>query len=181
MAQDMGEYAVGAYLKFILTCDFVEYGVRPPVGGQEGQAEFDVVGLNFRSNTAYLCEVATHICGLNYGGNDKTVRKIREKHARQRGYAERYLSKFDSLRFMLWSPYVPRGFLTENLSKIEGLELVINGRYKDCIDELRKCARAETKDNTEPFFRVLQILEHMKDWPDDTRKAMQGKMAGKAV
>ena len=82
---------------------------------------------------------------------------------------------------MLWSPYVPRGFLTENLSKIEALELIINGRYKDCIDELRRRARAETKNSTEPFFRVLQILEHMKDWPDDTPKVTQSGMVGKAV
>ncbi len=75
----------------------------------------------------------------------------------------------------------PRGFLTENLSKIEGLELIINGRYKRCIDELRTRARAETKDSTEPFFRMLQILEHMKDWPDETPITKQREMASKPV
>ena len=108
MTAEMGEYVVGAYLKLELGCDFVEYGVRPPLGGQEGQSEFDVVGFDFRSSTAYLCEVATHVCGLNYGGNRETVRKINAKHERQRDYAAGYLRNFDHVRFMLWSPYCVR-------------------------------------------------------------------------
>ncbi len=165
MAKDMGEHVVGAYLKYELGCDFVEYGVRPPVGGQEGQAEFDVVGFDFKSSIAYLCEVATHVRGLDYGGNPVTVSKIRDKHERQRGYASQYLSSFHRVRFMFWSPYVPRGYLTENLAKIDGLELVINGAYKDRVDDLRRRAAADTRDSNEPFFRALQIVEHMKDWP----------------
>ena len=33
---EMGEYAVGAWLREIERCDFVNYNVRPPVSGQEG-------------------------------------------------------------------------------------------------------------------------------------------------
>jgi hypothetical protein len=32
---DIGEYAVGAYLKIIKKCDFVDYNVRSPGGGLE--------------------------------------------------------------------------------------------------------------------------------------------------
>lgn len=171
MAKDMGEYVVGAYLKLVLDCDFIEYGVRPSVGGQEGQAEFDVVGFNFESRTAYLCEVATHLDGLNYGsGNASTIKKISEKHRRQRAYAKARLANFEHHRFMLWSPYVPRGKLTKSLTKISGLELVINGEYRDCVEKLRLRARRETRSRNEPFFRALQIIEHMKDWPHCHRR-----------
>jgi hypothetical protein len=32
---DIGEYIVGAYLKVIKKCDFIDYNSRPPVGGLE--------------------------------------------------------------------------------------------------------------------------------------------------
>ena len=35
-ATEMGEYVVGAWLREIGGCDFVNYNVRPPVGGNEG-------------------------------------------------------------------------------------------------------------------------------------------------
>ena len=166
MARDMGEHVVGAYLKLEQGCDFVEYNVRPPTLGKDGQAEFDVVGFDFKSSTVCLCEVATHLNGLNYGGNSNsdTLKRITDKYRRQRNYAERNLSRFANVRFMFWSPYVPRGYLTRNLDEIEGLELVINGRYRECVELLRARAKAETRDSNEPFFRALQILEHMKPW-----------------
>jgi hypothetical protein len=36
---DIGEYIVGAYLKVIKKCDFIDYNARPPVGGLEGLNE----------------------------------------------------------------------------------------------------------------------------------------------
>ena len=56
---DIGEYIVGAYLKIIKKCDFVDYNVRPPGGGLEGLNELDVVELDFKNEIAYLCEVTT--------------------------------------------------------------------------------------------------------------------------
>ena len=73
---DIGEYAVGAYLKIIKKCDFVDYNVRSPGGGLEGLNELDVVGLDFKNKTAYLCEVTTHIRGVLYKDNITTVNKI---------------------------------------------------------------------------------------------------------
>lgn len=64
MAVEMGEYVAGAYLKLVLGCDFIDYNVRPPGGGLEGLGELDVVGLDFKAQTAYLCEVTTHVRGL---------------------------------------------------------------------------------------------------------------------
>ena len=163
MKTQMGEYAVGAYLKQILNCDVVDYNVRPPGGGLEGLAEFDVVGLKFSESLAYICEVTTHLDGLNYGNNQTTIQRITEKFERQKWYAETHLAGFEEVHFMFWSPVVPRGYLTRELAKIEGLELRINDQYRACIDELKEEARRTTRDLGNPFFRVLQLLEHLRD------------------
>lgn len=47
MATEMGEYLVGAYLKLVEGCDFVDYNVRVPGGGMAGLNELDVVGIHF--------------------------------------------------------------------------------------------------------------------------------------
>jgi hypothetical protein len=162
MKTQVGEYVVGAYLKLILECDVVDYNVRPPGGGLKGLAEFDVVGLRLGERLAYICEVTTHLDGLNYGNNPTTIRRLQEKFERQRWYAEAYLSDFEKRHFMFWSPVVPRGYLTEKLVKIEGLELKINEAYQACIAELMEEARRTTRDIGNPFFRALQILAHLR-------------------
>ena len=83
MLTDVGEYLVGAYLQLIEQCDVVDYNVRPPGGGLAGLEELDVIGLSFRSREAILCEVSTHICGLNRDTADRVV----EKHERHQKYA----------------------------------------------------------------------------------------------
>lgn len=163
MLTDVGEYIVGAYLQLCLNCDVVDYNVRPPGGGLPGLEELDVIGLNFKTNTAYLCEVTTHIRGILYKNNQETVRRIEKKHKRQRSYASRYLENFQNRQFMLWSPVVPRGYVTENLQQIDGLELIINGEYKRRVEELRMLARNSAHDARNPFFRMLQIVEHLRD------------------
>jgi hypothetical protein len=41
--------------------------------------------------------------------------------------------------------------------------LVINGEYKQRICALRQLAGSTTHDARNPVFRVLQILEHLRD------------------
>lgn len=162
MKTDVGEYIVGAYLKVVLGCDFIDYNVRPPGGGLEGLNELDVVGLDFNNQTAYLCEVTTHIRGTLYGSNTETIAKIIKKHERQKAYAEKFLSNFPNRRYMLWAPVVPVGYITSELAKVKSLELFINQTYTACIDELRVLAKRHTNDMRNPFFRTLQILEALK-------------------
>ena len=163
MSTEMGEYVVGAYLKLEEGCDFVDFNVRPPGGGLKGLGELDVVGLNFKTETAFLCEVTTHVTGLLYGSNSETVERVAAKHQRQREYAREFLGNFSKHLFMFWSPVVPKGYPTENLAKIHGLELVINGYYKERIELLRLRARTEAQDTGNPFFRALKILEHLRE------------------
>lgn len=164
MAIEMGELLVGAYLKEIQECDFVDYNIRPPGGGLKGMHEFDVLGLRFSDGTAFLCEVATHLDGLNYGGrsNRHTLDTLARKHDRQRDYAGSCLGTFANHRFMLWSPCVPKGVLTAGLSQLQGLELVINADFARAVDALRAHARSSTRNTGNAFFRALQILEHLR-------------------
>ena len=64
---------------------------------------------------------------------------------------------------MFWSPYVPIGYVTDNLAGVNDLELVINGEYKRRVEELKSRAGETTHDVKNPFFRMLQIMEHMND------------------
>ncbi len=162
MLTDVGEYLVGAHLQLVDNCDFVQYNVRPPHGGLEGLGELDVVGFNFSSKTAYLCEVTTHIRGLLYESNAKTVQKIKDKHERQKAYAQKYLTNFESLVFQLWSPVVPTGFITRELAELPELKLVINEEYTRRVQKLQALARNTTHDARNPVFRLFQILEHMR-------------------
>ncbi len=158
----MGELVVGAYLKLCLGCAFVDYNVRPPGGGLKGLGELDVIGLDPDSGSAFLCEVTTHLRGLLYVSNAETVKRIRKKHERQREYVKAQLSQFSNIRFMFWSPVVPVGYITEHLTEIEGLELVINQDYASKVEELRALAKTSSHDSGNDFFRVLQILEHLR-------------------
>jgi len=154
---------VGAYLQLIEECVFIDYNIRPPGGGLHGLNELDVIGLNFNSNTAFICEVTTHIRGLLYQNNKETVARIKRKHQKQKEYAKKHLENFQNHVFMLWSPVVPVGYITEHLNEVNSLELIINGEYKRRIEELKVLARKTTHDARNPFFRILQIMEHMRD------------------
>ncbi|MDD5509670.1 MAG: hypothetical protein PHI12_02485 [Dehalococcoidales bacterium] len=164
MKTEMGEYLIGAYLKLKMNCNFVDYNVRRPGGGLAGLNELDVMGLDFTTKTAYLCEVTTHLDGVLYGSNkNNTIDRIKNKYDKMRDYAKNHLPKesFPNRRFMFWSPVVSAGVEIE-LEKIQGLELVINDRYSACVDELLEQAGKITYDTNNPAFRILQILGHLR-------------------
>ena len=163
MPTEIGEYLVGAYLKLIEGCDFVDYNVRPPGGGLEGLGELDVVGFHFKTNTAFLCEVTTHITDLLYKDNRTTVERVKKKYQRQKEYAQKYLKPFEHHVFMFWSPVVPKGYLTIHLAEIEGLQLIINAEYKRRVESLLEKARKEKQNTGNPVFRVFQILGALRD------------------
>jgi hypothetical protein len=162
MKTEMGEYIAGCYLKLIEKCDVVDYNIRFPGGGLMGLNELDVVGLRFSDRTAFVCEVTTHIRGVLYKNNSTTVKKIAEKHRVQKKYAAKHLNLFRNKTYMFWSPVVPKGYITSHLAKIRDLELIINDKYASCVDELLAEARQLTHDVGNPFFRALQILEHLR-------------------
>jgi hypothetical protein len=163
MQTEIGEFIVGAYLKLVKGCDIVDYNIRPKVKGLAGLAEIDVLGLEFHKKRAYLCEVTTHLEGTMYGkGYGDTIKRIVGKHKRQKEFAERHLSTFEEIIYMFWSPRIPKGKLLAELRKIETLELVINNDYRMAVEELRELAKKSTRDEGNPFFRSLQIIEHLR-------------------
>jgi hypothetical protein len=162
MNVEMGEYLVGAYLKLERGCDVVDYNVRAPGGGRRGLQELDVIGLDFAGSTAYLCEVATHIRGLDYGGYAETAARVARKFASQKAYAQDYLGNFPTARFEFWSPNVPVGALSAKLEEIEGLDLVINGVYRERVEALQRRAAREPQETGNPFFRGMQILASLR-------------------
>jgi hypothetical protein len=161
MQTEMGEYLVGAYLKVILGCGFIDYNVRHPGGKLKGLGEIDVVGINFEKKTIYLCEVTTHIRGLQYGSSQETIRRLKYKYKRLKEYGREHFGNFKA-HYMFWSPYVPEGKMTRELEKLKRLELIINQKYANYLEGLKKEARKRTNDEGNPAFRLLQILEHVR-------------------
>lgn len=169
MKTEIGEYIIGAFLKVILKCDYIDYNVRPSEKGLEGLGELDVIGIRLepRHEEMFLCEVSTHLDGLVYGSSySGTVDKIVAKFERQKKYKNKYIPDHFRAHYMLWSPVVlpelEKKLLSESKGRLQGLDLVINKDYSDKIEELRKLAKNTTKDFGNPFFRTLQILEHLR-------------------
>jgi Holliday junction resolvase-like predicted endonuclease len=75
MTHNVGEEITRLYLQIDRGCEFVQYNLYTP----NVQGEIDVVAINFRENTVYLCEVAVHlITGLH---TSKIVARILLKNS----------------------------------------------------------------------------------------------------
>jgi Holliday junction resolvase-like predicted endonuclease len=166
---DIGESLVGAYMRYIRGCEVVVYNTF--LRSQQG--EIDVVALKTgKPRTVWICEVTTHIGGMLYpgaGGTDGTVEKLRAKVLRARNFAA-VTFPTDHLRFEVWSPRVSRGKLTTAFEKLKeeaaGLEMdlafVMNDDYTDRIRELAEHARHNTSPTSEPAYRMLQVMTHLR-------------------
>lgn len=176
MAKDIGEEIVGAWLRHVEECDFVQYNVPT----RRKQGEVDVLGLNLKTQTVYLCEVATHTQGLEYtkNGVKSTVETLEKKFLRDIEYAQTYLANFTQ-RFMFWSPIVrlpvsdntkhnPFFDLAQVQKRIDdryliAIEMIINENYLNKISELKSKASEETSASEYPVFRMLQIISSLEN------------------
>ena len=93
------------------------------------------------------------------------MKKIRDKFERDKAFSDKILKDFPTRHYMLWSPIVPGGKLTSQLMELEkkGVEIVVNRTYAERIDELTRAAREKANDTGNPAFRLLQILEHLRE------------------
>ncbi|HWO97595.1 MAG TPA: hypothetical protein VNM45_14935 [Bacillus sp. (in: firmicutes)] len=172
---NVGEEIVASYLEYIKECDFVQRNLYT----KDVQGEIDVVGINLKSNKAYVCESTTHLTtGLLYVGKDNknnNIQKLVDKFSKDIEYAEKYLPDYQK-HYMLWSPIVKDNKTTlENsqiyqLSRVKemiyekygvSLELIINEKYQDCLKQLRNYAKGETKALQSPILRYMQIEEYL--------------------
>jgi hypothetical protein len=160
---NVGEEITGAYLAYCYGCEFISYNVQTP----DGQGEVDVIGLRTgrgkNKPQIFVCEVAAHTRGLDYGDNYK---KLRDKFTRGIRLVRKVFPGYRAT-LMLWCPKVTRkaerdvGRVVRHLSKKHRrkLKLVINDRYKQCIDELRdKAKNHENEVKNSDVMRLLQIL-----------------------
>lgn len=170
MSHNVGEEIVGLYLQVERGCDFVQYNLYTP----DVQGEIDVVAINFRERTAYICEVATHlVTGLQYVKNARpeTEERFIRKFNKDIDYGEKYFSDYKRV-YMLWSPIVRASGgaaqydqmtavnnVRTRLAETRGVELhlIINELYRDCLDALKAYAARETKELKSPVLRVFQI------------------------
>ena len=166
---EAGELFVGAYLRIVRDCPIVQYNARDHRQGS--QSEVDVLGLDYAAKQLYVCEVVTHLAGALYSGktSDETVSRIEKKFRRHRAWVARSFAEFPSPTFMLWSPYVAVGAKTtafEEMSKAwpgpGRFECWINAAYADAMKELIRLAAGEEKQRGEEFYRVLQLLTHLR-------------------
>ena len=163
---EMGESLVGAYLRYIRDCDMVLYNERT-----EAQGEIDVIGVKGGdSPEVWLCEVATHIAGLGYGADfDQMTKKIASKLERAAAFAHRLFPEHLT-HVEFWAPNVPVGRTTEWFAEhVEGasekgveISFVINEEYTERLQALADAAASDTKTPSEPAYRLLQILTHVR-------------------
>jgi len=174
-SMNIGEEIVASYLEYIKECNFVQRNLYT----KDVQGEIDVVGVNLKTNEAYICESTTNLTtGLLYVGRDNknnNIQKLVDKFSKDIEYAEKYLSDYEK-HYMLWSPIVKDNKTTLENSQIYqldvvremivekygvNLEQVINERYQDCLRELRVFSKKETKALQSPILRYLQIEEYL--------------------
>lgn len=160
---NVGEELVGAYLKFFYNCDFVNYNTNIKIQKQKG--EIDVIGINTKDKKIYLCEVAIHLKGLQYASNpQQNAQKIYDKFIRAKKYVDLNYSGYNYY-FQLWSPLVHKAkidaikkCMKDLNSKCINLELVINDKFIEAIEKIKKYVQSISAALSTPSLRTLQII-----------------------
>jgi hypothetical protein len=180
---DIGELVVGAWLTQVQGFDFVVYNHHP---GSDLPAEFapkglagvsarlgelDVIGINTRTNSAYLAECTTHLDGLLIGsGTEDGVRKLASKLALAGAYG-RVLASRTALtpELSVWSPRVPKAVEARwpEVVELAGHEasLIANDEYASRVRQIASQARSHTTVTGNDFYRTLQLLTHLSQSP----------------
>jgi hypothetical protein len=169
-----GEELVSSYLRYILGCEFIQKNLYTVYT----QGEIDVVGINLKEKSVYICEVAIHlITGLQYtkGAAPNNFQKLTEKLSRDIEYANAFFPEYKK-NIMLWTPIVKIGkdgskhSQARDIKDIEinilnkyGIEVnfVINEKFLSCLREMRNFARKETSELKCPVMRFMQIEERL--------------------
>jgi len=174
---NLGEELVAAYLENIKGCEFIQQNLYTP----DVQGEIDVVGIDLKTKSIYVCEVAIHLTtGLRYvkDRQPNNVNKLTEKFSKDIEYANKYFSDYEK-HFMLWSPIVKNSKETSKHNQIRdlkeiqqnihskygiNLEFIVNERFLNCLNELREFAKRETKELKSPVLRLMQVEEYLKKY-----------------
>lgn len=156
---DIGEYFVGAYLNYFLGCDVVVYNVKDySLTGKTAQNEIDVIGVSFENNTAYFCEVKTHIKGFKASGKTDREKLIESQFKAMQRYAVKNFPKTFKIEYMFWGP----GKVQKKLKKAIGNcysanNIIVDADYTRSLKQLIEYARENSTEFDNPFIRTLQI------------------------
>jgi len=181
--ENVGERIVGDYLRIKENCDFIDFNIYT----RDSQGEIDVVGVNNKIKKVFICEVAIHLkTGLQYTKNKRpdTCERLTGKFIKDIEYGNKYFRGYKKV-FMLWSPIVKESkgkmeynqmnhlmTMQKNIRKIKNvkIELMINQKFANALEELRKYASAKTEELKSPVLRVLQIQEYLERHIKNTNK-----------
>ncbi len=173
---NIGEQLVSSYLQYIRGCEFTQKNLYTV----ESQGEIDVIGINLKEKSVYICEVAIHlVTGLLYtrGSNSNNVLKITEKLSKDIDYANTFFPEYKK-HFMFWSPIVKKSRADAKLNQMRDVEeikrnifskygvdveFVINEAFLSCLNEMRSFAKKESKELKCPVMRSMQIEEYLKE------------------
>lgn len=161
----MGESLVAAYLRHVVKCDVILTNVHL----DDVQGELDVVGLSYGPpQKVWLCEVTTHIRGMNNPAKRPAAQRVTGKVQRAAEFASKVFPEATP-HFEVWSPRVRPGLIAELdevviTGKAKGwdIELVVNEAYGDRVQQLIDTAHGKTLTTGEDAFRLLQILTRIK-------------------
>src|SRR4051794_16419591 len=124
---DLGESLVAAYVRHVRGCDLILKNVH--LAGVQG--ELDVVALERGpQQRVWLCEVTTHIRGMNNPAKRSAVQRVREKVERASNFAHEVFPGADHC-FEVWSPRVRPGLVAELRVVVERLA-VQRSRSRTC-------------------------------------------------
>lgn len=171
---NIGEEICGEWLRHIKGCEFVQYNLRTP----DVQGEIDVIGISLANRTVYACEVAIHlVTGLQYVKDNRpdNVPRLVAKFRKDIEYIKKTFPEYKHV-FMFWSPVVKNQRSGAKYNQIDDVQRIvetirsdlgatiqpiINEKFKEALDSLRKVAATETKELDSSVTRLLQVDEHL--------------------
>jgi hypothetical protein len=162
---EIGESLVAAYLRHVRGCDLILTNVQ--LSGVQG--ELDVVGLERgEPQRVWLCEVTTHILGMNNPTKKSAAQRATEKIERAVAFAADVFPNATP-NFEIWSPIVRPGIMSALEAVVARFEardvalaLIVNEGYTDRLQSLIDVARHSTATTGDDAFRMLQILTRVK-------------------
>lgn len=158
---DIGEYFVGAYLQYIYGCEVVVYNVKDySLTGNTAQNEIDVIGICFKNNTTYLCEVKTHIQGFKATGKTDRVKLIHSQFNAMQQYAIKNFPNTFQIEYMFWGPNKVQNKLKIEIDKLYSVNnIIVENEYKNRLKDLINYASKNSTEFDNPFIRTLQIAK----------------------
>jgi hypothetical protein len=161
---DIGEYFVGAYLQYIYGCEIVVYNVKDySLTGNIAQNEIDVIGICFKTEKTYLCEVKTHIQGFKATGKTDRVKLVHSQFNAMQKYAHRNLPANHETEYMFWAPNKVQNKLKKEIDKLYSAHnIIVDDIYKTCLEDLIQYAGNNSTEFDNPFIRTLQIAKWSK-------------------